>query len=246
MKLFAFGDSFVHGDQDDLNYSFEQTKNCQDVPYLWEFLRYNVSFSAHIAKALNIELLNYAVPGSGNYPQIDNLTNLLFENKIKSDDIVLFGITTCIRDRLTVFDHNRVQTVKRGPAIISKTLFDNVEKIIKFDLLYVNAILEGLEKYYNVRIIKFNIFDKFHYWHLPSHHDKNFIGYSYTNNTLVDILLDNFGLDNTRYNIADPSNMEIPAQYQKYFTPRRHPSSEGHKKIALWFLENVNWNLNDY
>ena len=87
--IHAFGDSFVAADQDERH---------DDLEYR-EYLKYNVSFAALIAEHLNVPLVNCAEYGSGNYPQIDRLILNLQNEKIKSDDIVLFGFTSSIRGR---------------------------------------------------------------------------------------------------------------------------------------------------
>ena len=86
MKLHAFGDSFVVGDQDE-----KDDKNK-------EYLKYNVSFVSIIAKHFGIELVNYSESGSGNFSQLDKLFLNLKYGTIQKNDVVLFGMTSTSRD----------------------------------------------------------------------------------------------------------------------------------------------------
>jgi hypothetical protein len=66
MKVWAYGDSFVAGDQDipEINNALESTM---------EYNRYNVSFVSHLAKQLNVPLINRGISGCSNFVQLDKL-----------------------------------------------------------------------------------------------------------------------------------------------------------------------------
>ena len=86
IKLHAFGDSFVSGDQDDFIHdhhpSHPPTHN-MEYHERDQYLKYNVSFISLVAKQLNFDFENYSDRGSGNIPQLDRLILACKENKIK-------------------------------------------------------------------------------------------------------------------------------------------------------------------
>jgi len=232
--IHAFGDSFVVGDQDDFIHELGYDPG-HGMHYLErvEYLKYNISFVSLIAKELNIPLKNYAERGSGNFPQLDKLTASLESGSIKSSDLVLFGITSPSRDRLSFVDNDRVTSESFGPCLIDRELanFENVGKIPRLDTLYILFILEQLSKIFGVRILKFNLFDV----------DLN-ISYPFkdylSGGTLLDILNDTWGKDiKTPYH----DKISIPKGYEKFYSLKKHPSETGHKKIAEWLLKNVEW-----
>ena len=93
IKIWAYGDSFVAGDQDD-------PKRIDAIPEIMEYNRYNVSFAAHLAKNLGIDIINRAISGCSNFVQLDKL----FKDaaSIAQDDIVIFGISSPLRDRFQI------------------------------------------------------------------------------------------------------------------------------------------------
>ena len=89
--IHAFGDSFVVGDQDDFVHDHPAgvvPDHNMGYDDRLEFLKYEVSFAAIIAKNYNQQMKNYAVRGSGNLPQIDRLFNELVAGTIAPDDII--------------------------------------------------------------------------------------------------------------------------------------------------------------
>jgi hypothetical protein len=66
MKLWAYGDSFVAGDQD-------IPGRVDAIPENMEYNRYNVSFASVLAKQLNVTLINRAISGCSNFVQLDQL-----------------------------------------------------------------------------------------------------------------------------------------------------------------------------
>lgn len=231
MTLWAYGDSFVAGDQD-----IPGVVNA--IESTMEYNRYNVSFAAHLARKLNVDLINRGISGCSNFVQLDKL--FLDAPSIKKDDIVLFGLTTAYRDRFTmplVCPEYLKDT--RGPALIHRELVSenrNFKKIPTIDLFYVLSVIEKIESIFGITVIKFNLFhdvisesseiDK------PTFKFKNFIGLDTPGNTLLDVLTNNWGNDISR--ISDHSKWIPPNEYSHLFTTQSHPSIEGHKKIAEW------------
>ena len=226
MKVWAYGDSFVAGDQDipEINNALES---------IMEYNRYNVSFVSHLARQLSVDLINRGISGCSNFVQLDKL--FLDAPSIKKDDIVLFGLTTAWRDRVTM-PYTCPEYLKdiRGPALIHRELVSgkhDLKKIATIDLFYVLSVIEKIELLFNIKVIKFNLFHDA--LSEASEFDKtlfkfeNFIG--------LDILTDNWG--NKINRIADHSKWKPPVEYKHLFTQNSHPNIEGHKKIAVW-LEN--------
>lgn len=230
MKLWAYGDSFVAGDQD-------IPGRVDAIKEHTEYNRYNVSFVSHLAKQLDIPLINRGISGCSNFVQLDKLW--LDAPNIKSTDIVLFGITTSWRDRYTM-PGTVPQYFKdtRGPAILNRELVGNYqeERIATIDLFYVLSAIEKIEKIFNIRVVKFNLFHDSITESLEE--DKkffkfdNFIGLGVNGNTILDVLTDNWGNKISR--ISDHSKWKPPAEYKHLFTQQSHPNIEGHKKIAVW------------
>ena len=113
--LHAFGDSFIVGDQDDFLHNHNMTYD-ERV----EYLKNNVSFVSILAKHYGYSLKNQSERGSGNFPQLDRLWLNLTNGVIKEGDIVLFGLTTFIRDRFQLinFEHSTSNT-KQNQTVFS-------------------------------------------------------------------------------------------------------------------------------
>jgi hypothetical protein len=229
--IHAFGDSFVVGDQDD--YINDKNTDPESAPThnmseatRTEYLKYNVSFAALIAKQLDTKLKNHAVRGTGNFPQLDLLFDQLNNKEITSNDVVLFGITTGIRDRAGLLDYNNLH---KSLSVLHLGNWAEIDAIPKTDQFYVLSILSQLSLMFNVRIIKFNLFTRA----LDYKFD------DYLTGTLVDILNDTYA-----QGITHPyhDQLKIPAGYQELYTYKKHPSIAGHKKIAHWFLDNIKFN----
>jgi hypothetical protein len=239
-RILAFGDSFVVGDQDDFgpqdfnyNPAFPPTHN---MPYdvRFEYLKNNVSFVSLLAKEFNCTLINFAERGCGNYIQLDKLLEFIEEGKLEQGDLILFGITSTLRDR------NGIPDIK-GQFPIALQESKNKGYVDKFDLFYVLSALDAISKFYNVTIIKFNLFDN-PLCNSPSNLNfnfENFIGFNLKANTLVNILNDNWGHDINRP--VYHTQIKPKSEHEQYYTWNKHPSILGHKKIAAWFLNNVNW-----
>lgn len=247
MKIYAFGDSFVVGDQDDF-YGDPNTSKTNPPTHgmtydqRLEYLKYNVSFVSLIAKHLNAELVNVAERGSGNYPQLDKLKMELSSGTIVSGDIVLFGITSLLRDRITLHQFQKITDGSSGPSLIDRNLINewDLDRISKIDLFYILAILEKLSKAYNVPIIKFNLFTNA----LAGESEETKKLYESVDsvclinegNTLIDILNDTWGQP-TSYPYHD--KLIVSPGYEHLYTNIKHPSIDGHKKIATWWVNNI-------
>lgn len=239
MKIYAYGDSFVAGDQD-------IPGRVDAIDENTEYNRYNVSFASVLAKKLGIELINRAISGCSNFVQVDQLW--VDSENIQPDDIVLFGFSTPWRDRFIIpYDHKSILDKLRGPRILNWNTFkyDN-ERIAVADFFYTLSIIEKLEEVYNFKVIKFN---NFHDVLVKDAYKKdlikfkfnNFIGLHTPGNTLLDVLTDNWGNPTPR--ISDHSQW-IPEVNKHLFTHRSHPNIAGHIKIAEWLHKQLidnNW-----
>jgi len=244
-KLWAYGDSFVAGDLDipgRLDYSSEYS---QENKYIF-------SFSSILAKRLGLKLINNAVSGSGNYPQLDKLWN--DAPMIKPDDLVLFGLTTPWRDRFQLtWLAPDVLNNSKAPALVDRALLknDDENRIAVSDMFYILSVIEKIESLYGFTVITFNAFhnplaeknkseklqkilnidkQKFKFRH--------FLGQEIENNTLLDVLSDTWGKEIITRK-SDHSKWLPPIEYQHFFTAKSHPSKLGHQKIADWLFDEI-------
>jgi hypothetical protein len=233
MILHAFGDSFVVGDQDDFLEENSNVTHNMKRDVRTEYLKNNVSFISLISQHYEITQKNYAICGASNFSQLDMLVGKLFRDEIKSDDVIFFGLTTAVRDRF-----NLVLTAppKAYYPLIDSSLVDSDDMGIlpRVDLLYILCILEQLSTIYNVQIIKFNLFGNSMF---GCEEAKKFT--NYIEHTLIDIINDTVGKN---VNLHPFDNNSVPNGYQHFYTHNRHPSIEGHKKIADWFINNIKFN----
>jgi hypothetical protein len=244
--LHAFGDSFIVADQDDFLH-FHHPKVVPTHGMEWDqrlhYLKYTVSFVAILADHYGYDLNNYAERGSGNYPQLDRLWLNLTNGTITPGDIVLFGLTTTIRDRFALTDFEKSTSDKWGPCLIDRDLLSKSadrQRILELDFYYLLTILDRLSEQFNVKIIKFNLFDNA----LDLATDdikhickvKDFVGYDVAGNTLIDILNDTWGAG-VAHSFAHQEVTVLP-EHEHLYTVNRHPSIEGHKKIAKWWILN--------
>ncbi len=243
MKLVAYGDSFVMGDQDDFVHEVKRPTHSMGYDERTEYLRYNVSFPSLISKHFKISCINRAERGSGNYPQLDKLYFDLESGIINSGDLILFGITTVTRDRISLGNFKRVTSTDHGECLIDRKMINsyNTDKIGEIDLFYILSILQTLSKCYSVNIISFNIFDipLSHLEIVPARFNfENYIGWNIKGNSLIDILNDTWG--ESKYHPYH-TDLKIPQGYENYYTIKKHPSIDGHKKISNWFINNIDW-----
>lgn len=234
MKLWAYGDSFVAGDQDD-------PLRIDALPEVMEYNRYEVSFAALLAKKLNIKITNRAVSGCSNFVQLDRL--FTDAKNIGKDDIVIFCLTSSLRDRFQIPLHYP-EFVKdsRGPTLGDRSMFnsDNMYEIPTADIFYVLSAIEKIENIYGIKIVKINAFHNF----MDNCNDtakfnfKNFLGLHFKNNTMLDILSNNW-LSDDHNKVFDHNKWSPPKQFKKYFTKKSHPSIQGHKKLCEWFYKEL-------
>lgn len=227
--IHAFGDSFVAADQDIRHNDYEYR----------DYLKYNVSFASLIAKHFNLPFKNYAEYGSGSYPQVDKLLINIKNGNIKSTDVVLFGITASTRGRFLIGTLFPSKHMVNG-IVVDKDASD-IDIAPRFDYYYILSILENISKTFNIRIIKFNLFND---WstNLNLSTITDFIGLDSPGNTLIDILNDTWG--EKKQENKEHWLIEIPDGYEHFYTIRKHPSPDGHRKIADWFIENVDFTSN--
>jgi hypothetical protein len=238
MKIWAYGDSFVAGDQDIVD-----KNNFEDS--VLEYNRYNVSFASVLAKHLNVELINRAIPGCSNFVQLDRLW--MDATEISSDDLVIFGLTTSWRDRFQIpYNVPGYIAEFKGDGLVYKPLLYAADqnRISVADLFYVLSSIEQLAKLYNLNVVKFNLFhnclqeasaedcNKFKF-------DK-FIGQGMQGNTLIDMLTNNWGANVSR--ISDHSKWDPDNNYKHLFTVKSHPNVDGHKLIAKWLYKQLKQN----
>ena len=238
MILHAFGDSFVFGDQDDAGPSLS---TCP--PEYPEYLKNEVSFVSHIARHLNVPLNNHARSGSGCFPQLDKLTMALQAGDIVPGDLVLFGLTAMSRERASCIYHSKATSNDWGESMVDRELLLNGElhQLLELDYFYILCILDKLREKFGVKILAFNLFDT-PLDHLTKKKGDLFIftdfvgGVCGRGNTLIDILNNTWGMP-TRHCMHTVLN--VPPGKENLYTPNKHPSIEGHRKIAQWFIEHV-------
>mgnify|MGYP003346645769 CR=1 FL=1 len=106
--FWAFGDSFILGDQDDFgpgdcNYSAEHWQDHgMSYDQRIEWCR-GVSFARALAGSL--EYRNLAERGAGNFTSLD----LVYAAPIQSGDTVLFGISSTTRDRIRMLGYREAR-----------------------------------------------------------------------------------------------------------------------------------------
>ena len=243
--LHAFGDSFIVGDLDDwlhLKDPNVKPKHKMQFEQRLEYVKHNVSFVSILAKHYNYNLQNHAYRGCGNYPQLDRLWTSLTTGTIKPGDIVLFGLTSMTRDRVLLRDFDIVTSEKNGPLLLDRELLDkgaDYQRIFELDFYYIVTVLTRLSEQFNVPIFKFNLFDNALYQASDQVKKicktKDFVGYNIPGNTVVDILNDTWGQA-----ITHPHDHKgtVQPEHEYLYTYYRHPSIEGHKKIAQWWIDN--------
>ena len=255
ITLHAFGDSIVVGDLDDyLHLNDPNVKPNHRMPYdvRIKYLKHNVSFVSILAKHYGYNLENYAVRGSGNYPQLDRVWSNLVNGKIKSGDIILFGFGPVTRDRLVLqtFAFDPTVNEKTGPHLLDRDLLskenwvaNGEQPILEMDFYYINSVLNRLGEQFNVRMIRCNLGDNALY-HASDHIKKiceveDFVGYNVVGNTYHHILNDSWGQPIVYPFSANlHKDLKLKPEHEYLYTYYRHPSAEGHKKIAQWWIDN--------
>ena len=139
--IHAFGDSFVVGDQDD--YINDKNTDPESAPThnmseatRTEYLKYNVSFAALIAKQLDTKLKNHAVRGTGNFPQLD----LLFDQLNNKGVLLPVGHANIIVNFLLPSKNN----IGKAEVITSSRHICEVDNLLHFGYEVDNVLhLEG-------------------------------------------------------------------------------------------------------
>lgn len=229
--IYAFGDSFVQGCQDNAVDSYEEYRE-----------RYEISFVSKLANALKTDFKNYAIRGSSNFVQLDILLDKV--KNIKPDDIVLFGITSSVRDRPAIVFNNQHIVADDSPSnLVWKKIGCLTNRIASNDFYFTISVLNQIEKDFKLKIVKFNTFEN-QLLHLdgilkPDINVTDFIGFDVVNNTLFDIVNDSYGFNNEGLLVGSTINLQVSKKMQIYFTAKKHPNHAGHQKIADWFLKNI-------
>jgi hypothetical protein len=68
-----------------------------------------------------------------------------------------------------------------------------------------------------------------------------FIGCNNKNTTFIDILNDTWASSISTSRNSNHLAIHIPPAFEYLYTKNRHPSIEGHKKIANWLLTHVDF-----
>jgi hypothetical protein len=251
--LHAFGDSNIVGDQDDFYGEANTDPNNppthgMEYSERVEYLKYNVSFVSILAKKLGVQLKNYAECGTGNFPQLDRLAINLINNNIKKGDLVLFGMTTPLRDRVRLIENNIARDRQVGPWLVDReTLINDSILVYRLDYLYILGLLNHFSEKFQVRIIRFHLFDNLKItWGsddnidpgIALHNPRDYLGYNIPGNTLIDILNDTWG----RHSYRKAGKIDVLPGYKHLYTFKNHPSIAGHEKLANWFLNKVDLN----
>ncbi len=233
MKIWAYGDSFVAGDQD-------IPGRIDAIPENMEYNRYNISFASVLAKERGVELINRGISGCSNFVQLDQL--YIDSNTISHDDMVLFGITSPWRDRWSI-PHQGPDFLKpsRGPALVDRTLINSeTHRVGVVDFFYTLSVIKQLQEIHKFKVVAFNLFhnvlqdaavedlEKFNF--------DNFIGLKEKGNTVLNVLADSWGEQDGNHNHCA---WTPPVRLEHLFTVNRHPSAEGHKKIAKWLCQYI-------
>lgn len=227
------------------------------------------SFIRIFSNHYNLSLENYAFMGSSNIEQLYMLYDCLLNDKIKKDDYIFFGFTCSVRDihhNINFSDNDIIEDYHKNLIhymnILNSLCFLEKKfnlKILKCNL-FTDHILNSL-LYSNNEFIK----------KLKNKIDtKYYIGWNNISNTVMDILIDNFYNDSIEKTIAyfnnkyqneyeEHSHFDVKKyftvcsddpflykNYEKYFQPRKHPTREGHEKIANFIIEYVNNNYKDF
>jgi hypothetical protein len=242
--LHAFGDSFILGDQDDfLHVKDPNVKPTHRMGYndRIKYLKNHVSFVSHLARHYGFDLQNHSHRGTGNYPQLDKLYLEFAQGNIRPGDVVVFGFTSCQRDRWWLSGYEEFKSDKKAPCFVDPSLIEgNNQSLFELDFFYIISVLDRLSKQFNVPIIKLNLWDNALTQALEQTKNlcrvDDFVGYDTPGNTLIHILNDTWGKDER--NFFHHNQVKVLPEHEHLYTYYRHPSVEGHKKIAQWWIDN--------
>ena len=226
-SLFVFGDSFTYGMKESETHYEERHEG-----------RLKHCFVNLIGKHYNLNVENYSQPGTSNHIQTAELFKNLITKKIKSNDVILFGITSPSRNP-EVLDY-------RGNHYIDRYLFS-----------YFNTLMQinNYSEYFLRNILVIKLFEdpvvRHHIAATPKQYSQKDI-FDYIKNlkptyfipfTTVDILLDNF---KELPNHLHHENLKLDSNYKRYFQPKGHPSEQGHIKIAEYIINYIDNNFKNF
>ena len=184
------------------------TEGCQWDPNEGEQVFYKETFSYIVAKKLNYNLVNLGIGGFGNNA-IYRKVNTYLPNFNKNDVIIITWTTPYRNERTT--------SITELPKYIIKL----EEKLKGYKVIMTQAFnpLFG----YDYIVDKIN--------------PKTFIEWGKPNNTMLDLITNNWLKDNQN-NVFLNKSIGIPSQFiERFAKDKKHPGELGHKLIADKILE---------
>lgn len=202
-----------------VNISLSQHDFLKPEDYL-EYVDYcnSHSFIGLLCQQHNINAKNHAVPGASNTNQIMKFYSLLANKQIRPDDIIFFCLTSVVRDIYYTyerfgkqfdslyryfFDHDQVELDKKKDVqyaqLLTYSYFSTLSVIHSISKQWPCIAINGFINPFTIAasLNADPLFEEVQ--NLYNSLDTNFlIGSSFLSNTLVDILIDNFG--NNEYN----------------------------------------------
>tara|TARA_A100001515_G_scaffold104123_1_gene84781 strand:+ start:463 stop:1068 length:606 start_codon:yes stop_codon:yes gene_type:complete len=180
----------------------------------------NQTFTQLIADSLNLEPLNLGIPGSANSSIYNKLIHYCIN--FKPGDLVLINWTSPHRDEFT-----------------DRYSFRRSDNKLNFNIKYypefLNNTYNKLKGFNFIMTQAFNPIFGYDYSLNTEYHGKNFIEWGKPNNTLVDIISNNWCKENT--NNLFMSDFPVEKDFSMFVKDDNHPSAKGHKLIADKLLE---------
>ena len=239
-KLFAFGDQYVYG-------FIEPEK-----PFTDTNKRYKKNYVNTLCNFLNIDYTNFASTFQTNQKQLHILYEKLFDNTIKNNDIVFFGIQSCLRSPFfTDYDPEY-------------PLQENWIDLYINEYINTLIILNKLCNDFNVKLIAYNICEdpisKYNNEDRERTFKDNNPYQSYIEQirpelfipfTIIDIVIDNFDVNNQHMThpilskTLEPDEEKRKQQFLNvydnksdlYFQPNKNLNQNGHDKVSLFLIE---------
>jgi len=211
-KLWSFGDSFTFG----------------------EGIERNQTFTNIIAKKIGFDNFNFGHPGFSNKMIYQFLESSMYN--ISKKDKVLVVMTTPHRD--DVFDTlpDKIRLGGSSTNLDKEYDFSNKFEIPRF-ITILNKI-ENLLKGYDFKItMSFNPIFGYDYFGFEDKKSENFIEWGKPNNTLIDIVADNWCKENQNNIFMNKSFFNKHVRQMKHLIKRGHPTKDGHKEIANKLIE---------
>jgi hypothetical protein len=185
------------------------------MAYLWSFgdswtrgegVEQEETFSSIIGKKLNLDVINCGINGSPNIVIANNA--LGFKQNYSKDDLIIINYTTPHRDE------NKIDTLKL-------TAFPKI----------VDKLERGLKGYNVISTQAFNPIFGYDYELEFNPNPTSFIEWGKINNTMVDIITDNWLVDKPN-NIFLAESGGVSSNRSMFAPDGKHPSALGHKAIA--------------